>query len=181
MSATLRRLASLLVAALLVSGCGSGFAEPQLPGHLIPAEQRLDAPAFDGTRLAGGDYDSSVLRGSIAVVNFWAQWCGPCRVESPALQDLYDARADDGVQVVGVNIKDDKQLATAFVADYGLTYPILFDPRSEVALAFGNLPLGQPPASIVVDRAGRVAAVYTTELTAEDLNQTIDQLLAEPA
>jgi peroxiredoxin len=188
----MRKLFAGLAAVLVLSGCSTGsdqvdvnnggqfrFVEATPAGEVIPAGERSSAPQFSGTLLDGEDWSSTDLSGDVAVINFWGSWCAPCRVESPEFQDIYADVAEQGVQFLGVNVKDQQQLAQAFVENKGLTYPSLFDPASEVALAFRDFPAAAIPSTIVLDRAGDVAAVYTGSVTQTDLQAVLDQLLEE--
>jgi peroxiredoxin len=188
-----RLLPALVGALLLAAGCttGEGSAvdvnnggefrfEAGTPfGEVIPEGDRASAPEFSGELLGGGDFDSTDLAGDIAVLNFWGSWCPPCRVESPEFQEIYaDVRAD-GVEFLGLNVKDSEQLAQAFVDSRGIEFPSLFDPRGEVALAFRDYPANAVPSTIVLDREYRVAAVYTARVSQEDMRAVVDQLIAE--
>jgi thiol-disulfide isomerase/thioredoxin len=180
------------VAALLLTGCSTGasavdvnnggefrFVQGTPAGNVIPAGERAGAPEFAGTLLGGGDFSSSELAGHVAVLNFWGSWCAPCRVETPEFQQVYTEVADSGVQFLGLNVKDTEQLAGAFVASKAITFPSLFDPKGEVALAFRDYPANAIPSTIVLDRAGRVAAVYTGEVRPDDLRTVLQQLIGE--
>lgn len=189
----MRRLLGLLCAgALALTGCATGdstvdvnnggefrFVEGTPRGDVIATEDRATAPEFGGTLLDGGRFSSSELDGDIAVVNFWGSWCPPCRVESPEFQEVYVDVRDRGVQFLGINVKDTDQLARAFEENFGIQYPSLADPRGEVALAFRDYPASAIPSTIVLDRQGRVAAVYTGAVAQADLRDVLDLLMAE--
>ena len=191
----MRSRTGLLVALLGVAGlagCSTGasavdvnnggefrFVAGTAAGEVIPAEERAGAPEFSGTLLDGGDFDSTELDGGIAVVNFWGSWCAPCRVETPQFQEVYTEVADSGVQFLGLNVKDQEQFAEAFVDSKGITFPSLFDPKGEVALAFRDYPANAIPSTIVLDRDSRVAAVYTGEVRQDDLRAVLAQLTGE--
>ena len=83
------------------------------------------------------------------------------------------------MRFLGVDVKDQRQLAQAFVDSVGAEYPSLFDPRGEVALAFRGFPANVVPSTILIDRAGNVAAVYVAVVPEEDLRRALDRLLAE--
>jgi peroxiredoxin len=179
-------------AGLLLTGCSTGasavdvnnggefrFVQGTAAGEVIPAGQRASAPEFSGTLLDGADFSSTDLAGDVAVLNFWGSWCAPCRVESPEFQQVYTEVADQGVQFLGLNVKDQEQFADAFVASKGITFPSLFDPRGQVALAFRDYPADAIPSTIVLDRESRVAAVYTGEVRQDDLRTVLDQLTGE--
>lgn len=119
------------------------------------------------------------MTGDVAVINFWGSWCAPCRVETPEFQTVYADVADQGVQFLGVDVKDQRQLAAAFFDSVGVTYPSLFDPRGEVAMAFRGFPANVVPSTILLDRQSHVAAVYTGAVRGEDLRTAIDLLLEE--
>jgi thiol-disulfide isomerase/thioredoxin len=189
----MRRLVLALVgAALLVAGCSTGkdavdvnnggefrFVAGTPAGEVIPEKDRQRAPEFAGTLLDGTKYSSSALSGDVAVINFWGSWCPPCRVETPEFQQVYGDVQGDGVQFLGINVKDDQQLADAFLASKGITFPSLFDPRGEVALAFRDYPANAIPSTIVLDRDGRVAAVYTAAVKSDDLRTVLDRVVEE--
>lgn len=189
----MRRIAALLLGAVLLAGCTTGdgavdvanggefrFVAGTPTGEVIPEEERASAPAFSGTLLGGGPFTSSELDGDVAVLNFWGSWCGPCRVETPQFQEVYAEVQDDGVQFLGLNVKEpSEQFALAFVDRFGIAFPSLYDPRGEVALAFRDYPANAVPSTIVLDPEGRVAAVYTGEVSQDDLRQVIARVLEE--
>jgi thiol-disulfide isomerase/thioredoxin len=187
-----RLLGALAGAALLATGCSTGsdavdvnnggefrFVAGTPAGEVIPDAERASAPEFSGELLDGSEYSSTELAGDVAVINFWGSWCPPCRVESPQFQEVYTEVRADGVQFLGINVKDERQLADAFLQSKGITFPSLYDPRGEVALAFRDYPANAIPSTIVLDRDGRVAAVYTGEISQDDLRRVLDRLLEE--
>jgi peroxiredoxin len=87
---------------------------------------------------------------------------------------------DDGVQFLGIDVKEtDEQFALAFVDRFDISFPSLYDPRGEVALAFRGYPANAIPSTIVLDPQGRVAAVYTGTVSTEDLRSVIALILGE--
>ncbi|WP_233496144.1 TlpA disulfide reductase family protein [Geodermatophilus sp. TF02-6] len=185
--------ALLLVCTVFLAGCSTGanavdvnnggefrFVAGTPAGEVIPASERAAAPEFSGELLGGGGFSSTELAGDVAVLNFWGSWCPPCRVETPQFQQVYAEVRDRGVQFLGLNVKEtSEQFAQAFVDSEGITFPSLYDPRGEVALAFRDYPANAIPSTIVLDRQGRVAAVYTGEVAQDDLRAVLDRLLAE--
>jgi peroxiredoxin len=187
-----RGLLGALVGALILTGCSTGtdavdvnnggefrFVQGTPAGEVIPPDERAAAPDFSGTLLDGREFDSGELDGGVAVLNFWGSWCAPCRVESPEFQQVYAEVRDQGVQFLGVNVKDTAQLARAFEDGFGIEFPSLDDPRGEVALAFRDYPANAIPSTIVLDAQGRVAAVYTGAVAQDDLRAVLDLLMAE--
>jgi peroxiredoxin len=189
-----RRAVLAAAAALLaLTGCTSGesradvtnggeyrFVAATPAGEVIPPAERAAAPEFGGTLLGGGAWESGELAGQIAVLNFWGSWCAPCRVETPEFQEVYAEVRDEGVAFLGLNVKEaDEQFGQAFVDSQGIEFPSLYDPAGEVALAFRDYPATAIPSTIVLDREGRVAAVYTGAVSQDDLRAVIDLLLGE--
>jgi thiol-disulfide isomerase/thioredoxin len=189
----MRRALLALACAALVAGCSTGsdqvdvnnggefrFVAATPAGEVIPQDERATAPEFAGTLLNGDAFDSSQLAGQVGVLNFWGSWCAPCRVETPEFSEVAADLADDGVQFLGVNVKEtDQQFAQAFVDRFAISFPSLYDPRGEVALAFRDYPANAIPSTIVLDAQGRVAAVYTGEVTQEDLRRVLDRVREE--
>ncbi|WP_236826463.1 MULTISPECIES: TlpA disulfide reductase family protein [unclassified Blastococcus] len=155
------------------------FREPTAAATVIPEERRAPAPAFSGELLDGTPFESSSLAGDVAVINFWGSWCTPCRVETPEFQAVHADVADRGVQFIGIDVKDERRLAVAFVERLGVAYPSIFDPRGEVALAFRGFPANVVPSTILLDRDGRVAAVYTGQVRGDDLRAAVELLIEE--
>jgi thiol-disulfide isomerase/thioredoxin len=182
-----------LLAVVLLAGCSTGadavevnnggefrFVAGTPAGQVIPEAERARAPEFSGTLLGGGEFASTELVGDVAVLNFWGSWCAPCRVETPEFQEVYAEVRDEGVAFLGLNVKEtDEQFALAFVADHGIEFPSLYDPRGEVALAFRDYPANAIPSTIVLDREYRVAAVYTGEVSQENLRRVLGSVLEE--
>jgi peroxiredoxin len=188
-----RGLLGGLAGALLLAGCSTGanavdvnnggefrFVAGTPAGEVIAEAERAAAPEFSGTLLGGGEFSSSELDGDVSVLNFWGSWCPPCRVETPQFQEVYAEVRDQGVAFLGLNVKEtSEQFAQAFVDSEGIEFPSVYDPRGEVALAFRDYPANAIPSTIVLDRDGRVAAVYTGEVSQDDLRAVLDRLLAE--
>ncbi len=195
-----RRVAAALIGTALVGGalcslaaCSTGadavdqtaggdfrFVAGADTGKAIPVAARKAAPDFAGQTLDGKPVALRDFRGKVLVVNFWGSWCAPCRVEAPDIQTVYKKDAARGLRVLGVDVKEaDKQFATSFIRNKGLTYPSVWDPDGRVALAFRNYPPNSIPSTIVIDRDGRVAAVHLGPLLASDLQTIVDPILGQ--
>jgi peroxiredoxin len=189
----MRRLLALAAALAVLAGCSTGsdqvdvnnggefrFVQATPAGEVIPVDERATAPDFAGTLLDGTQFESADLSGEVAVLNFWGSWCPPCRVETPEFQEVYAEVRDEGVEFLGLNVKEqDPQLAEAFVDRFGIEFPSLSDPRGEVALAFRDYPANAIPSTIVLDTEYRVAAVYTGTVSKENLRRVIDLVVEE--
>lgn len=129
---------------------------------LTPVDERVAAPDDALPTLGDDDQQLSLadLRGRVVVLNFWASWCGPCRVEQPDLNDAYEALPDDEVAFLGVNIEEARQSnGLAHEREFAIPYPSMYDPGNELAAGFqGSTGPRVPPSTLFLDREGRVAA-----------------------
>ncbi|MFB9234967.1 TlpA family protein disulfide reductase [Plantactinospora siamensis] len=184
-----RVLAGLLaaVAAGALVGCSNGGTKfdwrsscATTPEGVVqcPPDKRPAPTPISGELLNGGSYDVQQDRGNVVVVNFWGSWCAPCRAEADDLESTYQATKAAGVRFLGVNTQDGRDNARAFERGR-LTYPSLYDPGSKVALGF-QVPPNATPATVVLDRAGRIAVVIRKPVRAEDLRPIVDRIAAEP-
>jgi thiol-disulfide isomerase/thioredoxin len=146
----------------------------------VPARNAAQAPLLptDALALPGFDFPTfqrllAQLRGTPVVVNVWAAWCEPCRTEAP---DLATASRSYGsrVQFLGVDILDTRSSARAFMAEYGWSYPSIFDTTAEIRNGLGFV--GQPD-TIFYDADGRIAKTWQGPLTAAALSMGIDRIL----
>jgi cytochrome c biogenesis protein CcmG, thiol:disulfide interchange protein DsbE len=155
-----RRLVILAVA-LLLAGCGSSEENPP-PGP---------DPLLDGGKAA---FDKFVekQRGSPVVVNKWASWCGPCRVEFPLLRKV--ATQDKGVVFVGVNSNDNDGDARRFLAQEPVPYKHFKDPNLDIANEFHGVQAF--PTTAFYDAKGKLAFVHVGPYRTEsDLVSDIDR------
>jgi DsbE subfamily thiol:disulfide oxidoreductase len=149
------------------SGDGLGLSEVDRP-----------LPDLAGSTVQGGSLDASDYAGHVLVVNFWATWCGPCRSEQPALQQVWRDYEDRGVRFVGVNFRDDAAAAAAWIDEFGVTYPSVLDHSGGWADDFGFLGL---PDTYVADAGGTIRYLITGATTREQLSGLLDGLLPSPA
>jgi cytochrome c biogenesis protein CcmG/thiol:disulfide interchange protein DsbE len=112
------------------------------------------APAFSLQALDGKTISNADLRGKPYVVNFWASWCGPCRLEHGYLRAFWERHRDQGIMLLGVIMQDTPGNARAFQAELGGDWPLLQDPKDKTLVDFG---VRAPPETFVVDANGNIA------------------------
>jgi len=147
---------------------------------VINPADRVAAPDVSGTTLDGDQVALSDFAGKVVVLNVWASWCGPCRGEAPALQEVAKVTASKGVQFLGLNTRDDVAAAKAFDARYKITYPSLVDADGQLQVQFrDSLPPSAIPSTLIIDRNGRVAARILGATTYSQLKGLVDDVAAE--
>src|SRR5690606_34719488 len=164
-----RPVAALLACVALVAalaGCSTGTDAVAQGGtfeFVSPGGRTdifYDPPASRGTigELSGPDLMNdgetiavSDFAGQVVVLNLWGQWCGPCRAEVPALEDVYEATKDSGVAFLGINVRDaQRDKAQDFVTANEVGYPSIYDPPMRTLLALGgNFPTSVIPTTLV--------------------------------
>jgi thiol-disulfide isomerase/thioredoxin len=173
-------LAGCAGASAVQSGPGSGDSR-YVAGNGVSeiVKDRRPAPAVQGTTLDGRSLKLADFAGKITVVNFWASWCAPCRAEAPTMQKVYEETKASGVQFVGIDLKDGKDNAQAFLRTYKITYPSLYDQAGQIALAFRDIPPNAVPSTLIIDRQGRIAARAIGGVSYSPLRDIVTKLAAE--
>lgn len=163
--------AVVLFAALLASGLGGDPRE--LPSELIGKP----APVFSLPRIDdAGTIGSMDLQGQVVVLNFWASWCVPCREEHDALEAAWGRYRERGVVVLGVSFEDTKEAALGFRDELGGDWPLVADPRSRAAIAYGVFGV---PETFVIAPDGDVVAKTSGAVTYGWLTEHIESALRE--
>ena len=134
------------------------------------------APELTGPTLDGGSFDLAGWRGQVVLVNVWASWCLPCRQEQPLLVSAHRRLSQRGLQIVGINVRDEPEEARAFLQEFGQApWPSVQDPDGRRAVDWGTFAL---PETYLVDRAGTVVAKAVGELDADWIADNVEPLLA---
>jgi len=177
---------ALLAAAPIIALLAYGFTRDPaeipspMPGHQAPAFSLVVLTPGE-TRLASlapANGDSIRLRdlaGKVVVLNFFASWCLPCRVEHAALSEAARYYADKPTQFVGVLYNDEPGAGVRWIADMGgMSYPAVTDVESHTAIDYGVYGV---PETYIIDPKGRIAHKQLGPITTEVLRHVIDSLL----
>jgi thiol-disulfide isomerase/thioredoxin len=172
----LRKLLTALAIAgflLAISGCAndslaeqfrSGDNKNYIAGDGTVTEfaigSRPKAATWSGVTESGEQISSEQLTGVITIMNFWYAGCAPCRIEMPELIELQDEFLSDGVQFIGVNVRDSAETSLAFARKINMNFPSVMDAKTgSVVLGFTGVVTPQAvPTTLVIDADGNVSA-----------------------
>ncbi len=178
-----RRWTAVMLATLVLGLAWVSFSSAPLSattGGLVPSpRQGFPAPDFTLDTLDGGQMTLSDLRGQVVMINLWTSWCPPCRAEMPAIDNVYQANKEKGLEVLAVNstFQDSEAAAAAFAQELGLSFPILLDRDGAVSRRYQLRAL---PTTYFIDRKGIIRAIVPGGPMSETLIQSkIADLLAE--
>jgi len=145
---------------------------------LQPPKQRLESVDFELQDLSEETRSLSDFRGKVVFLNFWATWCGPCRFEMPSMERLYQRFKDAGLEIVAVNLQEDRSSVQRFVDEYDLSFTVLLDTTGRVGATYGARSI---PTTYIVDREGFVLAgtIGTREWDTEEYFRFFERLLGQ--
>lgn len=174
-------LAIVLVIALVAAG------KTLLRDELAPVGVGTSSPGFSALTLDSVPMTKTLddYRGQVVLINIWATWCVPCRVEMPSIEQLHQAYSGKGLKIVAISVDDpgtDPQIRS-FVKQYGLTFEVLHDPGGQEGRVSRDYQTSGYPETIIIGRDGIIRRKL---LGAHDWNSAenrglIDRLLAEKA
>jgi len=152
---------------------------------ILPQASRQPAPAFRLADVSGTDKQVTDYRGKVVLLNFWATACGGCKLEIPWLIELESAHKSDSFTVVGVSMDTSYEGSRSadeawskvrpFVQENKLNYPVLMGDAALIT----SYKIGAVPATYLIDKQGRIAAIYSGVADKSDVNSNINELLAE--
>lgn len=131
-----------------------------------------NAPDFTLENLDGSKISLLDMRGKYVLINFWATWCGPCRIEMPDIQEKFEKHSPD-FHVLAINFDEPKPQVQSFVEELGLTFDVLLDPGGEIQSLYR---VRGYPTSVFVDQAGIIKVVHIGLMTEEQLSSYLMDL-----
>jgi peroxiredoxin len=171
-------LLGLGLGAMLLFGVWRDRAPARISSLSLEAEPRAApeigerAPAFELAALSGANLSLAGLRGSPVILNFWATWCAPCRLEMPLFQQCIET-SGGALRVVAVNAGENPDVVQAFVDELGLTLDVLLDPSAEVQRLYQ---VRGYPTTYLIDAEGTIRIHHLGVLTEAQLDAYLEQL-----
>lgn len=155
--------------------CGKGGAPT--PDTLKAVQDRNQAPDFSLEDANGQLVKLSEFKGKVVLLNFWATWCTPCRIEIPWFVDMEREFKDEGFAVIGVSMDEDGwEVVKPFIRDLKVNYRMVLGTEELAQLYSGVQAL---PTSFVIDRAGRIASVHMGIVSRNVFEEEIRALLQD--
>ncbi|MBL8162517.1 MAG: redoxin domain-containing protein [Anaerolineae bacterium] len=133
------------------------------------------APDFTSVTDTGETVTLSELRGQIVLVNFWATWCGPCRIEMPEFEAAYQANQDAGFTILAINNQEGLEQVSGFRDEMGVSFPFVMDEAGDIQREYGVFSY---PSTFLLDRDGVIIARQFGPLTAEQIEQLVSEALS---
>ncbi|NJN43476.1 MAG: redoxin domain-containing protein [Anaerolineae bacterium] len=132
-------------------------SDPEIAGvSAFAPEKGAMAPLFTLESISGDQITLEELQGKVVLLNFWATWCGPCRLEMPTFQTRHE-QISDKLEIVAIDFDEPKEDVQAFADELGLTFTILLDPGGNVQNLYR---IRGYPTSIFLDESGVVKIVH---------------------
>jgi peroxiredoxin len=154
---------------------------PQLGAALGLGGRGSEAPPYAIATLDGSEISLEDLRGQVVLLNIWATWCGPCRIEMPGFQDVFEEYRTRGFTILGVSRDGpgSEVKVRAFLEAKGITYPVAMETASSRAALRAIGESNALPTSFLIDRAGRIRHKVEGIFVEPTLRMAVKRLLDE--
>jgi peroxiredoxin len=150
----------------------TGNSEASVSDEVALVEKNALAPDFSLGSLSGEEVRLSEFRGQVVLLNFWATWCAPCRLEMPAFQERFDRLSPDLV-VLAVNNNETSTDVSNFVQELGLTFDPLLDPGAEIQDLYQIIGY---PSTFFVNPDGQIQEIHIGIMTEDQLDGYLSAL-----
>jgi peroxiredoxin len=170
-------IATALLLGCLISGCST--SPTVRAANVKPDKDRHDAPDFALKDVDGKIVHLSDYRGKVVLLDFWATWCGPCKIEIPWFMEMQRKNKDRGFEVVGVAMDDEGwEVVKPFLATLAVNYRVVMG-NDTTASTYGGV--DALPTTFLIDRTGKIAAVHIGLTSKKEFEDGVEQLLQSPA
>jgi peroxiredoxin len=174
---------------LFATGCFApapeGASGPQSPsaksqsnatpgGRPVPPKVGNVAWDFTLSTLEREGIKLSDLRGKKVMLNFWATWCGPCRLEIPAMVKLYEEMRGQDFEILAINLREDRQKVQSFADELNMTFPVLLDQSGKVSQAYYVRGI---PTTVFIDEEGIIQIVHVGTLSDKILRDYVKRMM----
>ena len=161
------KVAILVFTILNASQTDNDITEEQKKQIEILTNDMLMAPDFELNSMDKDEkkYKLSDLKGKVVIINFWATWCGPCRMEIPDFNELYLENKNKDLIILGISTDDTKRGLANFLKSYKIEYPILYGSNKQInkiSSEYGGI--RALPTSIIVGRNGEIKRIYPSAI-----------------
>jgi peroxiredoxin len=172
------RLSLVIATALLVGAALTGCATSRAAETVKAERDRHDAPDFALKDSDGKTVHLSDYKGKVVLLDFFATWCGPCKIEIPWFMEFERTHKDKGFSVLGVSMDDEGwEVVKPFLQDMNVNYRVVIG-NDMTAQAYGGV--DSLPTAFLIDRTGKIAAVHIGLAGKKEFSDGIEKLLQAP-
>lgn len=149
-------------------------APPAIDNPTPPNSAQIDlAPDFTLTDLEGNTVSLSDYRGQNVYINFWASWCGPCKLEMPDIEEIHREYQDKDLVVLTINVGESQNVVEKYIDNNGFSFTVLLDPDMTASKLYK---VNSIPVSFFIDKEGKIRSQRVGLLTKEQMLSYIEKL-----